>query len=318
MWVLSKIADAFDQIRKENEDWLDNELQQWFDTTVYEEHSTIRNIGVWVTSGAAYSLNKFSTTVASGFLDVLRLGDGVKEGGWGYGKDALRLLMVLGPAARAARFATSLVTAVDISEGIASDCAWVNAARLLRFTGTLPLAQLGDVAKAAGIAAADAGAVEKLESLVPALNSLGADARTVSGDVKTLTDLAKVVKNAPDSAYMFAVEWNDRAHALIAYRTIFGNVRIIDRTGKLFSELSEVEDFPNPFSSKAIQKMIGYKGIGQAKLYGVPIAVKNTTVVKSLSVIPQMADIVRIPMMSINHSDLMPIRTERSDAGPSQ
>ena len=27
---------------------------------------------------------------------------------------------------------------------------------------------------------------------------------------------------------------------------------------------------------------------------------------------------VRIPMMSISHSDLMPIRTERSDAGLSQ
>jgi transposase InsO family protein len=27
---------------------------------------------------------------------------------------------------------------------------------------------------------------------------------------------------------------------------------------------------------------------------------------------------LRIPMMSISHSDLMPIRTERSDAGPSQ
>jgi hypothetical protein len=27
---------------------------------------------------------------------------------------------------------------------------------------------------------------------------------------------------------------------------------------------------------------------------------------------------LRIPMMSISHSDLMPIRSERSDAGPSQ
>jgi len=36
------------------------------------------------------------------------------------------------------------------------------------------------------------------------------------------------------------------------------------------------------------------------------------------TVVERLQCYLRIPMMSISHSDLMPIRTERSDAGPSQ
>jgi hypothetical protein len=109
MWVLTKVADWFDQTRADNDAWVDQYLQPWVATTLYEDSPWYRNVGVWAASGVLYSLNKFTTTVASGFVDVLRVGDGMKERGWGYGKDALRILMILGPAVRGARYAVSLV-----------------------------------------------------------------------------------------------------------------------------------------------------------------------------------------------------------------
>jgi len=42
------------------------------------------------------------------------------------------------------------------------------------------------------------------------------------------------------------------------------------------------------------------------------------TLMFSLGILIEAVAFLRIPMMSISHSDLMPIRTERSDAGLSQ
>ena len=55
----------------------------------------------WWTIGAATAVHT-SMVLGQGFVDVLRLGEGVAEGtAGGVGKDALRLLVVLGPLARA-------------------------------------------------------------------------------------------------------------------------------------------------------------------------------------------------------------------------
>jgi hypothetical protein len=112
MWVFTKIADWFDKTRQDNERFIDSQLQPWVATTLYEDHPWYRNVGVWTAAGTLYALNKFTTTVAAGFVDVLRVGDGIQEGGWGYGKDAMRLLMVVGPALR--RDSTTTVSAISL------------------------------------------------------------------------------------------------------------------------------------------------------------------------------------------------------------
>jgi len=145
MWKLTAVADWFDKQKDMENHWVDKKLSAW----VYNDSPWYRNVGVYVAASTLYSINKLTTTVGAGFVDILRIGDGVKQGGWGYGKDALRLLMILGPAARAARWAVSLVPAVD-AFSTTGNCTWVAAARLLRLTGVRPLAQISDLAKMGG------------------------------------------------------------------------------------------------------------------------------------------------------------------------
>lgn len=77
MWVFTEIADWFDRTRHKNEKAIDSWLQPWVATTLKEDSPWYRNVGIYSVSGAAYALNKFTTTVAAGFVDVLRIGDGV-------------------------------------------------------------------------------------------------------------------------------------------------------------------------------------------------------------------------------------------------
>lgn len=42
--------------------------------------------------------------LGAGFVDVLRVGEGVKKGGWGYAEGALRVVSLAGPATRVGRF----------------------------------------------------------------------------------------------------------------------------------------------------------------------------------------------------------------------
>src|SRR5262249_10565740 len=83
MWIFSKVADWFDKTRAENVAWIDRELQPWVATTLYDDSHWYRKVGVWTAAGTLHALNKFTTTVASGFVDVLRVEDGIRKGGWG-------------------------------------------------------------------------------------------------------------------------------------------------------------------------------------------------------------------------------------------
>jgi hypothetical protein len=254
MWIFTEIADAFDQVRKDNDAWIDSELQPWVGSTIYEDSPWYRNVGIWVAGGTLYSLNKFTTTVASGFVDILRIGDGVKEGGWGYGQDALRALAIVGPALRAARYAGSLVASVDILPRV-GNCSWVAAARLLRLTGTRPLAKVADLARWSGLEVGETGPAFVRE-VVPALRHLGAKVHEVGG-VTSMEALAEVVARNPNAMVLFSVEWtmNGRAvgHTLGAVRNFFGGMSIVDRSGRVVHQLAQLEGL--------------YPSIGNATLY---------------------------------------------------
>jgi hypothetical protein len=284
VWKFTQLADVLDELKDEENHIVDTELMAWAGRTVYDDSPWYRNVGVWVgvASATLYSVNKFTTTVAGGFIDVLRLGDGVKQGGWGYGKDAVRLLMVLGPALRFARWSVSLIPAVDTFPGL-GNCGWIAAARLLRITGTQPLAELAQVAKWEALAAAETGGIDSTRDMVPVLQLLGASARA-GGPVANMTELSQLVARNPQAAIMFGVRWlryrQPVGHVLIAVRGFFGGMQIIDRTGRVVKSLAELE-----------RAVPAYKGIGSAVLADTVI-VNNSLLVRSMSSIPSLANVV--------------------------
>jgi nucleoid-associated protein YgaU len=295
MWIFTEVADWFDNTRENNDKWIDSGLQPWVGSTLYEDSPWYRNVGIYVAAGTLYSLNKFTGAVASGFVDVLRIGDGVQEGGWGYGKDALRLLMFVGPALRGARMATTalipalreagwlttMVTAVDATPRC-GNCSWVAATRMLRWSGVKPLAELSDLVKAQGLGGvADTGGAFA-DELLPGLRNLGARAELVTQQIQSMDDLASVAAKNPTAATMFSVEWNmggkSVGHSLFAVRNIFGGLTIIDRSGKAVQSLAELNNL--------------YPGIGSATFYGSAITVDTSLIVRSIGTLPTLANIV--------------------------
>jgi hypothetical protein len=314
MWIFTEVADWFDKTREDNDRWIDSNLQPWVASTLYEDSPWYRNVGIYAASGTLFALNKFTTTVASGFVDVLRVGDGIREGGWGWGKDALRILSIAGPFFKAARYAGPLVRAipgiskltqfsltlepgVNIAKGAyGGRCAWVTAARLMRLTGTRPFAQVVDIARGAGIGLEETGSKSILK-LVPALENLGADAKVVNlmqeaksahllaPDLQTTEQaLARVLSANPNGAVMVGVKWAKAdggigRHALIAVRDAFGGISFIDRSGMAVKSFAEL-------ASK-------YRGIEGASLRAEAVLVQNALWVKAMGTIPTMAEVIR-------------------------
>ena len=93
--ALSDLADWWDQQKRESEAILTEWVQdnpQWWAVAVAGTVQTSMDLG-------------------AGFVDVLRFGQGMAEGGIkGVGKDALRLLMLLGPLGRAGGAASRFLT----------------------------------------------------------------------------------------------------------------------------------------------------------------------------------------------------------------
>ena len=297
MWVFTEVADWFDKSRKEGEKFIDDGLQPWVATTLYANSPWYRNVGIYAASGTLYALNKFTTTVAAGFVDVLRLGDGVQEGGWGFGKDALRLLMVVGPALRAARYAIAAVQELDVGTNAVlgmqragmsfeealkavpwvRNCGWVAAARILRLTGTAPMAALSDVARAAGIGVEQTGAIGAVTELDEALRSLGAP--TAVRAVQGLKGIANLLRQNPSSSVMFGVTWGqDMGHVLVATRNFFGGISILDRSGAMVSTL------------EALSK--SYPGIESATVEVTALLIRNSMLVRSLGTLPLIGNII--------------------------
>jgi hypothetical protein len=300
MWVFTEIADWFDKTRADNEKWVDSELQPWVATTLYDDSPWYRNVGIWTASGTLYALNKFTTTVAAGFVDVLRLGDGVQEGGWGYGKDALRLLMVVGPALRGARYVIAGIQELDVGSTAlrqamqagssfpdavravpwSGNCGWVAAARLLRLTGNGPLAELSDVARAAGMDVEETGGLKTVTDLNAPLRFLGAPTRTAA--VNGMEGVADLLSKNPNSSVMFGVRWaregKTLGHALVATRNFFGGISILDRSGKMFASLAELAT--------------SYRGIENATVDSAALLMDNSLLVRSLGTLPTLGNIV--------------------------
>jgi hypothetical protein len=289
MWVFTEWADAFDKVKRDNEKALDGWLTDWASVTLDDNRPWYRNAITYAGIGGVYSVNKLSTEVLAGFIDVLRIGDGVSEGGWGYGKDALRLLVIAGPALRVFRFGAALLS-VDIG---GNRCAWIAGTQALRLTGTRHFARVGDLAKAVGVAVEDTGPAN-LDRMLTVLQSPGiaADAKMVGG-ISSFEDIAQLAQKNPNSVIMFGVQWQRPSgtigHALLATRGPGGIIRIIDRSGRVVSSLAELEPAPG---------LGGYSGIGGARFVGKAITINNSMTVDLLNNAPSILNLIALELRS--------------------
>ncbi|MGE0760436.1 MAG: LysM peptidoglycan-binding domain-containing protein [Pirellulaceae bacterium] len=250
MKLLSAIADKWDAQHAISE----KELER-----LVEEHPNY--FAVVVATAVSTSMQ-----LGAGLVDVLRLGEGVKDGTLsGVGKDALRLLQVAGPVAKVGRFALARVFP-DPKGGV---CAWVAAAKALRQTGTKHFATLEDIATAAGTTVSRLGGVSSIANVVPALLNLGAKVRGL-GTASSIQQVGQAALKG-NGVVLFGVKWvmqgKNVGHVLYAYKDTTGVVRIVDRSGKIVKSLAELEK-------------VGYPGIGSATVFGEMALIENAIIAK--------------------------------------
>ncbi len=251
MLALEKLADWWDVQKKDSEKALN---------AFVDEHPHLFGVAVAGTVQTAMDLG-------SGFVDVLRVGEGVKQGGWGYAQDALRVVSLAGPVARIGRFGlTKLVPNVA-----GPLCARISATQALRMTGVKHFAAVEDVIKSLA-----GKGIASMTEIAPELRQFGAEVRNL-GQIKSLEHVRELVTKNPKGVITFAVRWVTKAgkaagHSVVAYRDWVGRVRFMDRSGVIFKDLAELE--------QAMQR-VGktYSGIEKAVPLGEALHVGHSMVV---------------------------------------
>ena len=254
MLGLEKIAAWWDEQYVESQEALDEFVtnNDGTNTSVY---------GRSIIATAAYT----SMTLGAGLVDILRIGEGVKEGGWGYAKDGLRILALAGPVVKLGRLGLAKWT-YNPPGGI---CASVAAAQALRQTGNRLFISVYNVLISNGVLIP-----KNMNQLIPCLIKLGAKTKDL-GVPKNVDALKTLTQTHKKSVILFGVAWKSKGHALYAYRNSFGSFRIADRTGKIVKSLSELEN--------------KYKGIGSASFQGSAVAIKNAVIVEGSSLASMVA-----------------------------
>ena len=180
--------------------------------------------------------------VGAGTVDTLRFGEGAAEGGAaGLGKDALRLIGLLGPLGKGAKMvqtASQAKLARLIVDRGGPICGWVSGTQALRQTGTKAFAAVDDLAQAHGKTVSELGG-SQLSNRVEIFRQLGARISPLKS-VKTFDDIANLTGN-DGSVTMFNIfgkrlnnqgVLKDVGHAVYAYRDNLGRLRILDRGGR--------------------------------------------------------------------------------------
>jgi len=223
--VFTDIADWWEGKRAEA---LKN-LDQWVEDSDYSQ-------GVMI---AAATTEAFMT-IGAGFVDILRLGDGVRKGTMiGVGTDALRVVAIFpfGKTAQTIKSMRGLAGAKVIADIRGPHCFWVASAKAFaqigqKFKGRL-FASVEDVAKALGMPMNNLWRVPNLSMGMHCLRMVGARIGAVS-TVSTEKDIIRMVPH-DGSVVMIAVRvirtgLPDSGHAIYAFRNAFGLVRFMDRS----------------------------------------------------------------------------------------
>jgi hypothetical protein len=246
MWIAYEIADWWEAQHKASEKALDefvDEHPNWVGVVVAGTSATVMELG-------------------AGMVDVLRLGQGVQEGGVkGYVKDGLRLLQ-FAPAVGKAGQAVLARVLVDLPGGV---CTWISATKALRQVGVKAFATVDELAVAAGFKSIGELGGAFVDAVTPALKKLGARV-TDLGHLPNFESVVAAVRG--DGPVLFSVEWDMLGqrvgHTLYAFKDALGRLRIADRTGRVVASLAELNS--------------SYPGIGESTVYGPAALVQGATI----------------------------------------
>jgi hypothetical protein len=240
--IFGEIADSFDARVEE----AIRELDWWVDQYRRDDDSMVDYYAAAAVSSVTQSFMQF----ASGFVDVLRLGEGVQEGSWsGLGEDALRLLVVAGPAVRYTLGGTRLlrVLAVESQIGYQTTCTWISTTRAAREAGHL-FVTIDELARAVGLSrlvnalrtgrasGTSIGQIYQIHRVLT--NTLRI--RSIEHSITSYDDLWRLVESSPRNTFVFGI----RGHGMYATARR-GAVSLIDTDGRVFRSISQLlEHYP--------------------------------------------------------------------------
>lgn len=263
MFGLEKLADWWESEFEESQ----RILQEWVNKSDSDAELYAKAAGA--------TLVHTAMTLGGGLVDVLRLGEGIKEGGtWGYAQDALRLLSLAGPVAKLGRLGAARWTFSPRGPW----CASVATAKALRHTGTRMFVKATEIMAKTGMKPPG-----NLSEFIPLLRQLKARFEEISS-LRNINALETLTHQNPRAVILFGVEWissrtgKSVGHALYAFRDLKGMFKIADRTGSVVKSLSELE-----------RMYPGYAGISSAIPSGSAIILKNAIVVEGTTLMSQLA-----------------------------
>jgi hypothetical protein len=234
MWYFTELADKWHRQRELSE----KALEEFVDNNP--------NLFGVITATAVHT----SMVLGSGFVDLLRIGDGVtKEGGLkGWGKDGLRLVGIAGPTGKGLQLLKSAkhtrLASLIVDVG-GPRCSWVASTKAMVQTGNKVngklFASIDDLAKAVGVPLRNTSGIS-LQAMTNYLRQLGANV----GPLKTINSLNEAAKMLPRNGNVVLISVKCMkngqqvgGHALYTFYDMWGRLRIMDRTG-VYESLAEV------------------------------------------------------------------------------
>ena len=233
MWYFTKVADWWTEQQRRSELSLE---------AFVEQHPN--QFGIIVATAVHTSME-----LGSGVVDVLRLGDGIGQGGVkGWATDGLRWFAFAGSLGKGVQMMRSgagakLARAIlDPGGGI---CSWVNSTKALVHTGQKLGGKLfvavEDLARAAGVPFHQLGGIP-LDDMIATLRRLGAKVKSV----QNVSELSAALKLLPrnGSVLLISVKVIQQGrvaggHAMYLFYDVLGRLRVMDRTG-IYDSLSAV------------------------------------------------------------------------------
>lgn len=239
MWLLGDLADWWDARRREANVTLDDWVRDASRGSDAELYAVV----------LAATLTHTAMEVGGGFVDVLRLGRGVARGTiGGFAQDGLRLLTVLPAVRPALRLSSRVITRLvgftaDVAPATGT-CSVVSAAHALRQTAVRHFVTVAQILRALNMTLEQAAAGVWLRQLFPALRELGANPAIFRGihSAEALVEMLRQVRTR--GVALFSVFWelenSTVGHTMVAFLE-GGQLRILDRTGRIFRSLQEME-----------------------------------------------------------------------------
>ncbi len=224
---LGDVADGFDRELDQAEKGLD----EWVESSRYSKTSM-------ASASTAIAFMRFGQT----FVDVLRIGNGLREGTFrGVGSDAMRLLTVVGIAGAGISRLSRVLVVTQQAETF--NCSWITAVNAARRVGQRFFGSLDEFAKAAGVdlaALAETGGTDAAQfaKLVEGMKKIGLAVEEVRPPSDSVEAIADVLKARPSGALGFAIKYESGGrtlgHQLFATYSKTDGLVITDTTATIF------------------------------------------------------------------------------------